>query len=243
MEEHMGSYLGKTIFGVLVLSFSVLACFSAVHAYTYTDLGNMELMSWNDPWNISPNNPAGNQIDASSPTIDNPDFGPARLFGYEWPATDGHFNTIFQDGNLDPKVVQWHTVQAITLTGVNLFASLDKATLDRVISHFSLFYSMDDGDTWNPIIENFATGVGSNNQGHYSIVGPDYWAMAAGFSFDPVTASYFKAEFTQLSNSGARVCELDAITGSVVPLPGAVWLLGSGLLGLGGLSRWRRRRS
>jgi hypothetical protein len=28
-----------------------------------------------------------------------------------------------------------------------------------------------------------------------------------------------------------------------IPLPGAVWLLGSGLLGLGGISRWRRCRS
>jgi hypothetical protein len=28
-----------------------------------------------------------------------------------------------------------------------------------------------------------------------------------------------------------------------IPLPGAVWLLGSGLLGLGGISRWRRNHS
>jgi hypothetical protein len=35
----------------------------------------------------------------------------------------------------------------------------------------------------------------------------------------------------------------DGNVGSPVPLPGAVWLLGSGLLGLGGISRWRLRRS
>ncbi|MFA5110448.1 MAG: VPLPA-CTERM sorting domain-containing protein [Desulfobaccales bacterium] len=202
----------------------------------------MGLMTYNDLWNISPNNPAGNQIDSYSLTIGDPGFGPTRTFGYSGAEGDSNYNTIFADGQTagEVKYIEWHTATDITLYGVNLFASLDWNYGDpgRAISNFSLSYSLDQGQSWIPIIDNFATLVGQNDQGRYTVADL-FWArgLAAGFSFAPVTASYFQAGFTQLTTSGARICELDAV---VVPLPGAVWLLGSGLMGWAGWRRFRK---
>jgi hypothetical protein len=233
---------GKIMFVFMAMALMVMACFSTSHAaYVYTDLANMNLMSYIDLWNIDPTNVAGNQVISSSSTISSsPNFGPTRSFGYVTGDNgDGDANTIFNDGT-DVKYITWHTAQPIRLTGVNLFASLDwnSGNPGRAISKFSLFYSLNQGATWTAIVDNFATNVGQSQQDAYSVVGATSRGMAAKFTFDPVTASYFKAEFTQFKGSGARVCELDAI-GSAVPLPGAVWLLGSGLLSLAG---WRRLR-
>lgn len=243
----MKKFLKFAFWGFLVLS-SALIGYSLAQAYVYTDLNNMSLMTYTDAWNIDPTNVAGNVVDSSSLTISTPpDFGPTRTFGMVSGGRDGDSNTIFQDGT-GVKFISWHTPNPIKLTGVNLFAYCDvynNTNQGRAITNFSLSYSLNQGSTWIPIVNNFATDVSQYDRGAYTVyTSVSWWGMAANFAFDPVTASYFKAEFTQWSlpggaTPGARVCELDAIT-SAVPIPGAVWLLGSGLAGLG-LMRFRKK--
>lgn len=240
------SGFGKTMVGVLALSLALGLTFSGAQAYTYTDLKDMDLINYDDVWNIEPTNIAGNQIKSNSSTIGTPpDFGPTRTFGKERDSTsDGGSNTIFQNGT-NTKFIHWQTPQNITLTGVNLFASLDwkgAGDPERAISTFSLAYSLDDGTTWTYLVDNWATKVGTGDPGLYTNPGGLTWrGLAAQFTFDPVTASLFKAEFTQYLGSGARVVELDAI-GSIAPapVPGALLLLGSGLLGLVGWGSFRK---
>jgi hypothetical protein len=153
---------------------------------------------------------------------------------------DAGSNTIFDDGT-DTKSVVWQTTQPITLYGVNIFSSNDSQYgPGRAIKTFSLYYFDDASQQWMAIISNYDTGVvSSTNQGEYTIfIAGSANGWAGNFMFDPVTASKFKAEFTQFNLSGARVNELDAIT--AVPIPAAVWLLGSGLIGLIGVRRFRK---
>ena len=225
----------------VALSVAVLAGVSAAQAYTYMDLNNLgglQLMSYDDPWNIIPKN-QGNTIDGNSYVLSG--FTIERIFGWQNSNyEDAKYNTIFNDGQPQGTVnfVNFHTNQSITLSGVNLFAAYDiiEREVYRAMSSFSLYYS-NDGNTWNPIISGFVTYDPLNSTNRYTIPGSTWQAMAAGFTFDPVTASYFRAEFVQYGKGqwqGVRVCELDAV---VVPLPAAVWLLGSGLLALAGTRR------
>jgi hypothetical protein len=244
----MKKYLSKAILGFF-LSLSIVFCFSMAYAgYTYTNLNDMSLASSTDAWNINPTTAYSNQVISSSATwfgSTNPDsdFGSNRMFG-SWGSGDGSNHTIFAEtASPETKVVTWSTSQAITLYGVNLFASLDSNSGNpvRAISNFSLYYSPDGGTSWVAIIDGFNTGVtAGGNYGAYSLYITDLaQGMAVNFAFDPVTAKYFKAVFGEYDAYGARVNELDAIT-TPVPIPAAVWLLGSGLVGLLGLRRLKK---
>lgn len=233
----MKKRLGKVWLGALILTLASLGGPPGAGAYTYTDLGSGGSQSLTDAWNIIPTN-QGNTVANYSPLISG--FSIDRIFGMIAGArTDQDSNTIFQDGSAAGTVtnVNFHTSAPITLGGVNLFASYDMPSTDRAMSHFSLFYSTDSGTTWKPLIDNFV--VKDELVDRYTIMGDGYRGMAANFTFDPITASYFRAEFTQfLNGAGVRVNELDAITTTVVPLPGTFLLVGGGLL----LLAWRRRR-
>jgi len=224
--------------GGLILILVLLIGPAGAQAYTYTDLGSGGTQSLDDVWNIIPTN-KGNTVDSHSSLISG--FFIDRIFGMVAEAkTDQDSNTIFADGFGAGTVsfVNFHTTAPITLGGVNLFASYDKPDAGRAMSHFSLKYSTDNGTSWKNLIDNFVTK--DNSLDRYTIDGETYRAMAAQFTFDPVTASYFRAEFTQyLNGSGVRVNELDAIgTVAPVPVPGTFLLLGGGLL----LLAWRRQR-
>jgi hypothetical protein len=107
------------------------------------------------------------------------------------------------------------------------------------VSEFRLYWSATGAaGTWNELV-NFGTNVGDPDYGAYTRTGNDIW-MAANFTFDPVTAAYFRAEFMPAVSTSARVCELDAI-GSVVPVPAAGWLFASGLAGLAVVRRRMRK--
>lgn len=235
----MNKNLMKLWLGALILTVAFLVGPSGALAYTYTDLGSGGTASYTDAWNMIPTN-QGNTVDNNSALVGG--FFIERIFGMiEGATSDSDSNTIFADNNPAGTVsfVNFHTNAPITLGGVNLFASYDYSSGVRGMSHFSLAYSTNNGNTWQYLIDNFITK--DSNTDRYTIIGSHYRAMAANFTFDPVTASYFRAEFTQYyAGAGVRVNELDAITTVVpAPLPGTFLLLGGGLLGL---AAWRRQR-
>ncbi len=231
----MNKKLSNVFMGALILAVALLAEPSGGQAYTYNDLGSSGTQSLNDVWNMIPTN-KGNTVDEHSPLIGG--FSIDRIFGYDGDPGDQNYNTIFADYNAVGFVsfVNFHTTNPIKLTGVNLFASYDYDTGVRGMSSFSLLYSLDKGSTWQFLINNFVTK--DNNTDRYTVVGTSYRAMAANFTFDEITAQYFRAEFTQYADkAGVRVNELDAIgtvvlPAQVVPLPGALLLLGGSLLRL-----------
>ena len=139
-------------------------------------------------------------------------------------------NTVFGDANPDGYVhyVEWETPNSVTLEGFKLFA----LTLpNRMFKEFKLSYDDGQGNwtnlyTWNLTGETY----GGN---------PDNLFELEITLDSPVLAKYFKAEFTQAGDYGPRIIELDGYgtTGSPVPVPGAVWLLGTGLISLAGIRR------
>ena len=112
------------------------------------------------------------------------------------------------------------------------------------------------------------TGTNMDGFGRFDVfvstTGQDYWLTPLTFSTSVGTVedyieasiggipSLFSAHVTNLDDSGSGSCSASdnnvtctAITGyagggSVVPVPAAVWLFGSGLLGLAGIARRRK---
>jgi len=140
--------------------------------------------------------------------------------------------TIFGDGNADDFVhfVEWETQDFITLQVFNLLALHDNNNI-RMFKEFKLSYNDDQGNWTN--IHTWSLS-GSTYGGN-----PDNLLELEITLDSPVLAKYFKAEFTQAGDYGPRIIELDGFgtTGSPVPVPGAVWLLGTGLISLAGIRR------
>ncbi len=94
------------------------------------------------------------------------------------------------------------------------------------------------------------TGWGLTNEGPFddSIVSGTYWS---GTEYAPRTnlAWYFNTYYVyqlddyKTDSRYAWAVHSGDVGVSVVPIPAAVWLFGSGLMGLLGVSKWRRRRS
>jgi PEP-CTERM motif len=169
-------------------------------------------------------------------------------------------NTIFNDGNASPDVVEWTTPTAITLKSFALFAQEDGppnyALGTRGISSFKL-YAWNSGTSTFDLIFSYSPG----NPYGSSSAPPDGFLsdsctldnyLCLGVNLAPVTTDTFRAEFVPVGTDlypGPRIQELDGygdyFTGvshpSAVPLPATLPLFGTGL-GLAGLFGWRRKR-
>ena len=159
------------------------------------------------------------------------------MFGNKTAYLEGG-KTVFGDGNGEGFVhyVEWETPDSITLQDFNLLAIHADGTCHRTFDKFNLYYGDGQG-IWTNIYT-------------WSLRGDTYGEDPDNLREDnllelevtltnPVVAKYFRAEFTQADVLGPRIIELDGygITGSPVPVPGAVWLLGTGLISLAGIRR------
>ena len=146
----------------------------------------------------------------------------------------GTGNTIFADVNADGFVhyVEWETPNSVTLQRFNLLAAHDGGTSNRIFKEFNLFYG-DGLGSWTKIY-NWSLQEGQTTYG-----GNPNNLLELEITINPVIAKYFKAEFDQAGIRGPRIVELDGygVTGAPVPVPGAVWLLGTGLISLAGIRR------
>lgn len=160
-----------------------------------------------------------------------------NMFGGEF-GTIEIGNTIFWDSaTIYPGYlagVSWKTPTAIDLGRFILSVAADgnyPTSYNRAIQGFNLYASNTDltfYSNWGVPI--YSSGYLAPPLGHY-INGIYYYKIDHTFT-DSISAQYFKADIVYGSNTtGPRIIELDGY-GSPVPLPGAVWLLGSGLAGL-----------
>jgi hypothetical protein len=142
---------------------------------------------------------------------------------------------VFGDGNSDGFIhfVEWETPDLITLQGFNLLAEHDAGTSSRMFDEFILYYG-DGLGVWTELY----SWVLPDGQTTYGGA-PDH-RLELEITITPITAKYFRAEFDQAGDWGPRITELDAIGtagGAHVPVPGAVWLLGTGLISLAGIRK------
>ncbi len=143
---------------------------------------------------------------------------------------------VFGDGNSDGFIhfVEWETPDLITLQGFNLLAEHDYGTSTRMFDEFNLYYGDGQGGWTNIYSWSLPEG-----QATYGSSGSQHLELEITLT-TPILAKYFKAEFDQAGDWGPRITELDAIgtaSAAHVPVPGAVWLLGTGLIGLAGIRR------
>lgn len=208
-------------------------------------------MSSSDLWDVS----NGVVVDQHSGTITHSDI--RDMFGGNFSGIEGG-NTLFRDyvseGTLH--YVQWHTPADITLRSFNLVAA-NEGMHRRAFSKFELFWSETGAlGSWTsifsmdfPIPGGDLVNIGGTMMEAGYGGGDNYPASHTleleGDLSSPVTAQYFRAEFIQSSTvsnaAGPRIRELDGydtyINAPAVPVPAAVWLLGTGMLGLFGLRR------
>lgn len=72
-------------------------------------------------------------------------------------------------------------------------------------------------------------------------ISPEVWSL---YTFDDAWLGLSSLQFNSaIGNPSFTSVGVDNITVSAVPVPAAVWLLGSALAGLGALARQRRRRA
>jgi hypothetical protein len=199
-------------------------------------------MDFDDMWDITAPHTSRITIDNSSPVYSG--FSAASTFGstnFTNPS-DSTYNTIFQDYQPLGTVhyVEWTCAAPVTLAEFHLFASRDP-NYDRWLRQFSQFdLKYWATDHWE-LIKHLDTDA---LYGQYDPAQPSYLAVAVS-DFTPVTAQTFRYEVVQTGPggyydySGPRVCELDGYA-SATPIPGAIWLLGSGLLGLASIRRFKK---
>ena len=121
-------------------------------------------------------------------------------------------------------------------------ATLTGSHLDLNASDTIYFHQQGSGNwflTKNPVDNgtSLLTLTGSNQfQLGYQCSAAMAWVIDSGYTF--LAEGLYKVEWSNLACNpeSASIVQIDAIP-SNVPIPGAVWLLGSGLLGLVGIRR------
>ena len=150
------------------------------------------------------------------------------------------WNTLFRDSNAEGSVhsVEWETQGLVILQGFNLLAWHGNGPdYVRQFNDFTLY----SGNTIGNLAKIYTWAL---PEGQSAYGGDPENKLELEIYFEPddqVIAKYFRAEFTQAGFYGPRVIEFDGygatITGAPVPVPGAVWLLGTGLIALAGIRR------
>ena len=221
---------------------------AALIAGTFTTPASAIVVSDNDLWNFDNGNTvtSSSALDAGTLAI--------NMFGNSTGNTVEPENVIFANQGAGAiQFVEWQTDNDVTLRSFVLNAIHDGTATGfidrRRFSDFRLFAYNNDtsvfdeifsittgfpyGNTADPLTGNF---LNDSNGASFSL-GVD---LAAA-----VTTDRFRAEFVQAQSGsfqGSRILELDGFSEfqfetTVVPVPAAVWLFGSGLLGLIGIAR------
>lgn len=155
-------------------------------------------------------------------------------------ATNSFFSTagIVPQGSVPFQTALYEfTVDAATEVMLDISGS--SFSVNGQINFFEYDYGLYRGTPGNVdnivVSEYFNTGIAAAS--HTVLLGPATYFVAASlyqnisspFSFEPIEASY----------SHTLNVSLEIAPTAVVPLPAAVWLLGSGLFSLASIARWR----
>ena len=221
-------------------------------ASTFTTCASALVVSDTDLWNIDNGNSVTSSSALAAGTL------ASNMFGNSTGSTVEPENIIFANQGAGAiQFVEWQTDSAVTLRSFVLNAIHDGTAtsfLDRRrFSDFRLFAYNDNtsvfdeifsistgfpyGNTADPLTGNFQ----NDSVGSSLSLGVDLLTA--------VTTDRFRAEFVQAQSGsfqGPRILELDGFSEfqfentSVVPVPAAAWLFGSGLVGLLGIARRKK---
>jgi hypothetical protein len=167
--------------------------------------------------------------------------GPAAVRGLYQATVFGDNYPTNPSPDLNKHFIEWTTANPVTVDNFNLFGYSDTGGLGRrSFDSFTLRAKLNSGDAWTEIYSCTISAIqyaATNDADWGGIV---YWLSLSDNVDTIMQAQYFRAEFHgHYGGWGPRVVELDAFA-APIPIPGAVWLLGSGLLGLAGLRRFRK---
>ncbi|VAW52440.1 hypothetical protein MNBD_GAMMA05-752 [hydrothermal vent metagenome] len=225
---------------------------AALIAGTFTTPASAIVVSDTDLWNFDNGNTvtSSSALDAGTLAI--------NMFGNSTGNTVEPENVIFANQGAGAiQFVEWQTDSDVTLRSFVLNAFHDATATSfidrRRFSDFRLFAYNNDtsifdeifsitasfpyGNTADPLTGNF---LNDSNGPNFSL-GVDLATT--------VTTDRFRAEFVQAQSGafqGSRILELDGFSEfqfdntTVVPIPAAAWLFGSGLLGLIGIARRKK---
>jgi len=155
--------------------------------------------------------------------------------------TSGGVASLVVDGNFMSRGTQWQ-IGSVWWYGTAAFVDIDLGASYNITS---FIVQADDNDSYRVSYWHNDNWVSAWEVPNYDAYG---WGLQTRPNPDNNSERYFlptvrgtdKLRFTATGGDGSySVSELQAY-GAPVPLPGAVWLLGSGLLGLAGWRRFRK---
>ncbi len=169
----------------------------------------------------------GATVTANSPLLDGfsarDAFGAVTLGG-PFPESQAGGHVIFADGQ-QTNSITFNTASAVLLQGVNIFVSSDGVgNPARQFSSVTLF-----------------AGTSANNLVSLGTATPGSGANTIAYTFAPTSYQFFRFEGLNFSN-GARLLEIDGVSGVPEPATWGMMIAGFGLMG-GALRSTRRRRA